>query len=491
MALLIFASRVFCYPAEAEDISGAKYFPRVKEELSNAENSIYMAMYFISFDSRDKSSSVSQLVNELVKAHERGVKIKVILDQNIAYSAWEGKWDEWKVEGKNEPIFIHLKKHGIDVFYDNEKILTHSKIMVIDEKTVILGSANWTPSSLHRNYEASVLIMSPELAKGYIESFSKILLDYKASRLDEEKEAPVRVSRSFLEDPALAGKMLNRHDENAFDLYLLLLRDFVGNPNGEVDFNYKRISKLLGMDENMAYRTRRNTIRGALKRLRDRYKLIDYQIRLAKSPYVRLLSYPNNTPYRSPEESFFLVPDTYWRYGWDKRLTFTEKYSYFINLCKAGIKKTSSWKDYIVGLVDKYNISESVISRGMMGLRKLHIIEIEYSDYEGENFSDRKSSTFKLLGLYNPQVLQAQINTLKEIHGEENIKKAIAYAEIVYKQNDLQVIEDIIKKTAQYGKHQVDRAFTIVSEYNPDNPKRSYKYVVGILQTEARAKEQN
>ncbi len=56
---------------------------------------------------------------------------------------------------------------------------------------------------------------------------------------------------------------------------------------------------------------------------------------------------------------------------------------------------------------------------------------------------------------------------------------------MVFKGNDTQVIEDIIKKIDEYGADEVDRAFRIVSERSAGNPIRSYRYVVGILQKEA------
>jgi len=482
LILLVFASRAFCYPAEVEDIGGDKYFLAAKGALQDAKSSIYMVMYYVSFDSRDKNSSVYQLAQELVNAHKRGVKVKVILDQNIPYASWEGRGGDWQVEGKNESMFIYLKKEGIDAYYDNKTLLTHSKVIVIDEEKVIIGSANWTVSSLHRNYEASVLIKSPKLAQGLIKDFSRIIIDYEASILDEEKKAPVRVSRVFIEDPSLTARMLSKYDAISFDTYLLLLRDFNGNPEGEIDFDFKRMSEALGLDEKQSHRMRVKKITNALKRLHERYKLIERKARPKKNPYIRLLNYPDKIPYQSPEDKFFSVPDDYWRYGWHRRLSFPEKYCYFINLSRTGIGRSPWWAEHIVALENQYNVNEATISRGMMGLRKLNIIDIEYSDYTKEGYVGRGPARFRLLGLYSPEKLEEQVDRLKVVYGEGAVSKSRAYAKIVYKENDIQVIEDIIKKTAMYGEDKINRAFTIVSKKAPDNPKRSYKYVVGILQ---------
>jgi hypothetical protein len=89
---------------------------------------------------------------------------------------------------------------------------------------------------------------------------------------------------------------------------------------------------------------------------------------------------------------------------------------------------------------------------------------------------------FRLLGLYSPERLQQEKERLAKLYGKEHFEQAQKYAEMVYKGNDIQVIEDIIKKTEEYGAEQVAQAFGKVSHRSPDNPKRSYKYVVGILQ---------
>jgi hypothetical protein len=100
-------------------------------------------------------------------------------------------------------------------------------------------------------------------------------------------------------------------------------------------------------------------------------------------------------------------------------------------------------------------------------------------------FTPRPPIRFRLLGLYSPEVLNGEKERLAKLYGKQRFEQAQKYAEIVYKDNDIQVIEDIIKKIQEYGVVQIDRAFKIISERALDNPKRSYKYVVGILQTEA------
>ncbi len=474
------------YQASVEDLSGNKYFHKVKDALKNAKSSIFMVMYFTNFDPKDKKSPVSQLVEELLNAHKRGVKVKMILDQNINFPAWEGGQGEWEKEEKNDPLFVYLKKQGIEVYYDNLYTVTHSKAIVIDEEIVILGSANWTDSSLRKNQEASCLIRSKGLAKEILEDFSKIAVDYEASILDEERNPPLRLKSDFLKDPSLAPRMLTARDEIAFDMYLLLLRMFNGNPQANIEIDYKILRPALGIDEKLSYASARDKMKQALRRLEEEYRLISRKKRFFMNTVVTLLSYPDKIPYFPPQEKYCAIPDEYWSYGWNKTLSFPEKYCYLINLCESGSSRGRLWSNYFIGLTKKYNISRNTLLRGMQGLRRLNIIEMEYSIYSlEEGVIKRAPLRFRLLGLYSPQVLDKEKARLSKLYGSERFKKAANYAEIVYKGNDIQVIEDIIEKMDEYGIDEVDRAFQIVSQKSAGNPIRSYKYVVGILQKEA------
>jgi hypothetical protein len=137
--------------------------------------------------------------------------------------------------------------------------------------------------------------------------------------------------------------------------------------------------------------------------------------------------------------------------------------------------------------MDEFNIKRTTLIRGMMGLRKLNIIEIEYPPYSEEGFfMHRGPMGFRFLGLYSPEVLEKEKERLAKLYGQERFAQAVKYAGIVYKDTDTQVIEDIIKKMETYGAAEVGKAFRKISYRGADNPKRSYRYVVGILQAEAK-----
>ena len=480
--MMVITTKAFSYPAEVKDISDRKYFPQVKQALSQAKESVFMVMFVVGLRPYDKASSIYQLVDELVKAHQRGVKVTVILDQNIAFVGKE-HIDEWQVEGKNAWCFKMLKDAGISVWYDEPTKYTHSKTIVIDEETIILGSANWTRSALFQNFETNVLIESKELAAEFLESFKEIEVDKNAGDLPTYLEAPVPISWRFLEEPKLAGEMMSRHDERSFDSYLLLLRDFDGNPEAKIILDYDKTAKSLGLYEKMTRTGYRRQIIKSLRKLESRYKLIRFEPERAKKATITLLSYDNsNKAYSYPQEWYFQLPASYWSYGWNRKLSMRAKFCYFINLAYASISDARPWWFASLETLSKrFNVNRWTISRGMQELRRLNLIDVEYPPLGKEGAQSRLAKSYKVLNLYDPAWLEGEWDRLELLFGADNLERARGYAEIVYEENDSEVIEDIVKRIDTFGEERVKMAFDIVAKKSPANPKRCYPYVKGII----------
>lgn len=83
---------------------------------------------------------------------------------------------------------------------------------------------------------------------------------------------------------------------------------------------------------------------------------------------------------------------------------------------------------------------------------------------------------------YDPKELALRLKAIEDKHGREAYAKARVYAEIIFEENNSQIIEDIILKTRQYGEGKIKKAFDIVAQKNTENPKKSYAYVVGIIE---------
>ncbi len=99
-------------------------------EIEKAQNYIYLSMFLI---------TNNKIVQSLIDAHERGVEIKLIIDAHHALQPYS----------KHE----QLRNAGIKVKVENWAGKMHAKTVIIDDKTIITGSANWTYSAFKYNDE--------------------------------------------------------------------------------------------------------------------------------------------------------------------------------------------------------------------------------------------------------------------------------------------------------------------------------------------------
>ena len=82
LVLILVATPVFAHPADVELIPSGRYVDVVVREMRQAKTSIHLTMYLIALPIHDPHSPVRQLVEALVQAHDRGVTVDVVLDQN-------------------------------------------------------------------------------------------------------------------------------------------------------------------------------------------------------------------------------------------------------------------------------------------------------------------------------------------------------------------------------------------------------------------------
>jgi phosphatidylserine/phosphatidylglycerophosphate/cardiolipin synthase-like enzyme len=139
------------------------YFDQVHPLLQNAQKTIRLILYEIRYYPRFKNSPTNQLIQALIEAHRRGVSVEVIVEESSDHAVDNAQ--------QNHEAAALLEEAGIPVYFDSPTTTTHDKILVIDDRYVIIGSTNWSYHALEKNNESSVLVDSPELAKYYLRYF--------------------------------------------------------------------------------------------------------------------------------------------------------------------------------------------------------------------------------------------------------------------------------------------------------------------------------
>jgi len=140
---------------QVELLQDRGYFETLLAYIREAKSEIVMA-FFLFKTNGYKSSYPDIILNELIEAARRGVRIRIILER--------GDNPKSQVDENNRETALRLKEGGIDVSFDNPRRTTHTKVLVIDRRYTLLGSHNLTSSALKYNNELSVLVDSPEIA---------------------------------------------------------------------------------------------------------------------------------------------------------------------------------------------------------------------------------------------------------------------------------------------------------------------------------------
>ncbi len=138
-------------PPKAYFSPGEDCLNGILETLREAESSIDICVFTIS-DNR--------ISNEIINSHLRGIRIRVLTDNT-------------KSQDIGSDISEFARK-GISVKTDNTEAHLHHKFAVIDKKTLINGSYNWTRSAAEYNEENIVITYDPTLTRQFMAEFEKL-----------------------------------------------------------------------------------------------------------------------------------------------------------------------------------------------------------------------------------------------------------------------------------------------------------------------------
>lgn len=125
----------------------------IVEQIDQAKSSLHIQAYQFT------SAPIAQAV---VNAHKRGVQILVVLDPSQQSERYQ--------------VAQFLHNAGIPVYIDHKHAIAHNKIILIDGRTILTGSFNFTKAAEQSNAENMlVLVDKPEIYGGYEKNFQSHL----------------------------------------------------------------------------------------------------------------------------------------------------------------------------------------------------------------------------------------------------------------------------------------------------------------------------
>ena len=141
--------------AEAQLLLDGDYFAALVNGIDRAREEISLSAYL--FRTIENAQGYPEAVlKRLVAAAGRGVRVEAILERNR---------EDSDLSRNNAETAERLRQGGIRVCLDSPDRQTHTKLVVIDRRYVLIGSHNLTQSALKYNHEASVWIDSAPLAE--------------------------------------------------------------------------------------------------------------------------------------------------------------------------------------------------------------------------------------------------------------------------------------------------------------------------------------
>ena len=137
-------------------IPDEKYFLTAKQMIDSAGVEIFVSQYAISSRTTKSNTKVVQIVEALCEAVDRGISVNVFL-------SYLGK--PVKVNAENQAVARKLMSRGVRVRYLSGRRCVHAKILLIDGRSVLLGSHNWKQSAFERNFELSIFTDEPRAVR--------------------------------------------------------------------------------------------------------------------------------------------------------------------------------------------------------------------------------------------------------------------------------------------------------------------------------------
>ena len=143
----------------------------IAKTLSTSTKTVDLALFVF---------SDQQLANILEERHHQNVQVRALIAPQFAYRPYsEGLdmmgfalSDNCKYEVDNRPWKNPISTVGVPILPKGD--LLHDKFAVIDNKTVITGSHNWSEAANHGNDETLIVIENPTVAVHYQREFDRL-----------------------------------------------------------------------------------------------------------------------------------------------------------------------------------------------------------------------------------------------------------------------------------------------------------------------------
>lgn len=237
-------------------INGEQIFGKIDTLLNTAKSSVLVDMYNLqnpalypersSIDGTPGAASQAQIIDRLIALKNKGLKVKVILDNH---------WDADMRENYNDRTINHLRANGVEVVtYPDFAKISHVKLLLVDDTFAVIGGMNWGNHSA-TNHDAAVFIEGADVRNIYNDIFKTDWLSSGGNAADIPDvpafpEGKIKVLTTTPKDSVDGGRdsilkeiltQIGKAQESIYaELFVLTQSDIVDN----LIFAHKRLTKV-------------------------------------------------------------------------------------------------------------------------------------------------------------------------------------------------------------------------------------------------------
>lgn len=273
-------AEVIWLPAQVADASHRAYEPIAIQLIDQATSSIALAMYYLR-EGEHERHPINRLLNDLLEAAGRGVRVELYLNT---------KFPAGPPAALQTPWLARLESGGVAVTRLAPTGRWHGKLLIVDERYVLEGSANWSVEALKTNGESNTLMDSPPLARWKLTRLRAWAAppEHPAEPVERVWPETIAFPSAWLAPKGLLSQMVTRDDERGCDALLAMARYAAAEGADEFFISLEALSDELSLPTDLANARRRLEIRRVLDRLRQRYALVEFQISYGEDAWVRL-----------------------------------------------------------------------------------------------------------------------------------------------------------------------------------------------------------
>lgn len=135
-------------------LTSENYAKALIRVIDNAKKTIDIMMFDWKWYKGDFSCDVSLINQAIMRAHRRGVRVRII-SNNL------------DVRGYFATVDVEVRPHNVHGVF-------HAKLWIFDDFQFVIGSHNMTMGAMSRNFEVSLLQANEDIAKSYTNLFNSI-----------------------------------------------------------------------------------------------------------------------------------------------------------------------------------------------------------------------------------------------------------------------------------------------------------------------------